>query len=213
MSNQPNKKRSPKVRPTRGVDACLFAAAKTGALAQARSLVRRGANVEASNRKRETPLHCAARSGNLALVRYFIQMGADLAAQTFKGASVLRFATQSKNRKLVRWLLEEKGATFASADDLKGGLFGAIGKGDYRMARLLVEQGADVRSLGWQSQTTLHVAARSGALPAVVWHVEQEGLALDVADDQGKTPLDLAATAEIAEYLRLRFAGEPDSPL
>ena len=192
-------------QPTRGVDARLLAASKSGASAQVRNLIKRGANVKTRSPKNETPLHCAARSGNLALVRYFVDLGADLNARTLKGASVLRFATQSKNRKLVRWLVEEKKAQFANADDLNAALFGALAKGDSPMARLLVEYGANLRALGWRSQTTLHVAARRGDVRAVVWLVEEENLQLDAKDDFGKTPFDLAATAEIREYLQTRL--------
>ncbi|MBQ9799421.1 MAG: ankyrin repeat domain-containing protein [Thermoguttaceae bacterium] len=192
---------------TRGIDARLLAAAKTGDLPQVRNLVKRGANVKTRSPKNETPLHCAARSGYLALVCYFIDLGADLKARTFKGASILRFATQSKNRKLVRWLYEEKKAQFADASDLNAALFGALAKGDYLMARLLVEYGADTRALGWRSQTTLHVAARRGDVRAVVWLVEEENLSLEIKDDFGKTPLDLAATDEIRAYLQNRPPG------
>ncbi len=190
---------------TRDVDARLLAAAKSGASAQVRNLIKRGANIKTRSPKNETPLHCAARSGNLALVRYFIDLGADLNAKTLKGASALRFATQSKNRKLVRWLFEEKKARFADAADLNAALFGALAKGDYPMARLLVEYGADVRALGWRSQTTLHVAARCGDVRAVVWLLEEAQLAVDVKDELGKTPLDLAATNEIRECLQNRL--------
>ena len=194
-------------RPTRGVDARLLAASKSGKLPQARNLVRRGANIKTRSPKNETPLHCAARSGNLELVRYFVELGADLNARTLRGASVLRFATQSKNRDLVRWLFEEKKARFADADDINAALFGALGKSDYLMARLLVKYGADVRALGWRSQTTLHVAARQGDVRTVVWLVLKENLALDARDELGQTPLDLAATVEIREYLQNRPPG------
>lgn len=191
-------------RPTRGVDARLLAASKSGALPQVRNLVKRGANVKTRSPKNETPLHCAARSGRLALVRYFIDLGADLNARTFRGASVLRFATQSKNRKLVRWLYEEMKAQFADGDDLNAALFGALAKGDYPMARLLGKYGADVRALGWRSQTALHVAARRGDLRAVVWLVEKEKLDPAIKDELGQTPLDLASTDEIRDYLEKR---------
>ncbi|MBQ7111456.1 MAG: ankyrin repeat domain-containing protein [Thermoguttaceae bacterium] len=198
--------------PTRGVDARLLTASKSGDLKKVSHLVERGANIKTRSPKNETPLHCAARSGYLALVSYFIDLGADVDARTLKGASVLRFATQSRNRNLVRWLFEEKKARFADAADLNAAFFGALAKGDYRMARLLVEYGADVRSLGWRSQSPLHVAARRGALRAVVWLVEEERLELDVKDKLGKTPLDLAATTEVRQYLqnRLRLADEND---
>ena len=196
--------------PTRGVDSRLLAAAKSGAAAQVRNLIKRGANVKTRSPKNETPLHCAARSGNLALVRYFLDLGANLNARTLKGASVLRFAAQSKNRKLVRWLYEEKKAQFADADDLNAALFGTLDKGDYPMARLLVEYGANVRALGWRSQTTLHVAARRGDIRVVVWLAGEEKLSPDAKDEREKTPLDLAATEEIREYLQtcLREAGQ-----
>lgn len=192
-------------RPTRGVDARLLAASKSGDLPQVRNLVKRGANVKTRSPKNETPLHCAARSGRMSLVRYFVDLGADLDARTLRGASVLRFATQSKNRNLVRWLHEEKKAQFADADDLNAALFGALGKSDYMMARLLVKYGADIRARGWRSQTALHVAARQGGVRTVVWLVNKVRLPLDAKDELGQTPLDLAATAEVREYLRSRL--------
>ncbi|MBR2002953.1 MAG: ankyrin repeat domain-containing protein [Thermoguttaceae bacterium] len=190
---------------TRGVDVRLLAASKSGDLPKALNLVRRGANVKARSPKNETPLHCAARSGSFALVRYFVNLGADVNARTLRGASVLRFATQSKNRNLVCWLYEDKKARFADAADLNAALFGALAKRDYPMARLLVDYGADVRALGWRSQTTLHVAARCGDVRAVVWLLEDAKLAVDVKDELGKTPLDLAATDEIRECLQSRL--------
>ncbi len=197
--------------PARSVDVRLLAAAKSGNLPQALNLVKRGANVKTRSPKNETPLHCAARSGRIALVRYFVDLGADLNARTLRGASVLRFATQSKNRNLVRWLFEEKGARFADADDLNAALFGALAKGDYSMARLLVDYGADVRALGWRSQTTLHVAARRGDVRSVVWLVKKENLPLNVKDELGKTPIDLAATAEIRDYLQRRLGSDAEN--
>ncbi len=196
---------------TRGVDVRLLAASKSGDLSKAVNLVKRGANVKTRSPKNETPLHCAARSGRIALVRYFLNLGADLNARALRGASVLRFAAQSKNRNLVRWLFEEKGARFADAADLNAALFGALAKGDYPMARLLVNYGADVRALGWRSQTTLHVAARRGDVRSVVWLVKKEKLSLNVKDEFGKTPIDLASTAEIREYLQRRLSSDaPD---
>ncbi len=194
-------------RTTRGIDARLLAASKSGDLPQVRNLLRRGANVKTRSPKNETPLHCAARSGQFELVRYLVDLGADLNARTLRGASVLRFATQSKNRRLVRWLFEELKAQFAGPDDLNAALFGALGKCDYLMARLLVKYGADVRALGWHSQTTLHVAARLGDLRSVLWLVKKENLPLDVKDALGQTPLDLAATDEIRRYLENRPPG------
>ena len=187
-------------RPNRGVDARLLTASKSGDLPQVRNLVRRGANIKTRSPKNETPLHCAARSGRLDLVRYFVNLGADLNARTLRGASVLRFATQSKNRNLVRWLFEEKKARFADADDINAAFFGALGKSDYLMARLLVKYGADARARGWRSQTALHVAARQGEFRTVVWLVLKENLPRDARDELGQTPLDLAATAEIREF-------------
>ena len=144
------------------------------------------------------------------LVRYFIGLGADLNARTLRGASVLRFATQSKNRRLVRWLFEERQARFADADDLNAAFFGALGKSDYLMARLLVKYGADVRALGWRSQTALHVAARLGDLRTVVWLVAKENLAIDAQDEFGQTPFDLASE-KIRAYLQNRPPGDVTS--
>ena len=198
-------------RPCRGIDARLLTASKSGDLKQVRNLIGRGANVKTRSPKNETPLHCAARSGNIDLVDYFLNLGADLNARTIRGASVLRFAAQSKCRRLVRWLYEEKNARFADQNDLNAALFGALGKGDYLTARLLVKYGADVRAFGWRSQTTLHVAARNGDARTVVWLVKKENLALDAKDDLGQTPLDLAANVEIREYLQKRPPGDAPS--
>jgi ankyrin repeat protein len=106
----------------------------------------------------------------------------------------------------VRWLHNEKKAKFADADDINAAFFGALGKGDYLMARLLVKYGANVRTLGWRSQTALHVAARQGNIRLVVWLAQKENLALDAQDELGQTPLDLASNAKIREYFRRLIA-------
>lgn len=65
----------------RPIDQSLFAAAESGDLERARDLLDRGADLNARDDTKATPLHIAARYGHFDVVELFIANGADVNAR------------------------------------------------------------------------------------------------------------------------------------
>ena len=88
----------------------LLAAARKGDPAQARTLLDKGADVNAKTRYGATPLSYACDRGNVELVKLLIEKGANLDAKdTFYGAAPIIWAAQKGHAEVIRVLLE-KGA-------------------------------------------------------------------------------------------------------
>ena len=67
--------------------------------------------------------------------------------------------------------------------------------------RLLVDHGASVTVANQRGFTALHGAAIHDD-PSLVEFLVERGARLDVKNDNGQTPLDVAAGPEMAELLR-----------
>ena len=80
----------------------LHAAAANGHVAVVRILISRGANLEARNKRAETPLITACRSGNAACVAALVEANADvMASMPSNGASGLCIAAQNGHKNVV----------------------------------------------------------------------------------------------------------------
>jgi ankyrin repeat protein len=99
----------------------LWEAARTGDAATARSLLERGADVNARFRYGQTPLFKAAERGHAEVVRLLLERGADANLKdTFYGATPMTWAVDKGHAEVVRALLE-KGAE-GSDEALMGGV-------------------------------------------------------------------------------------------
>jgi len=92
-----------KVRP-------IHAAAAAALIDVARSLIERGADVNARQQAGFTPLHEAAMTGKIEFARLFLDHGADVNARTEDGRTALAIAAQAGQEKMVTFL-RERGAT------------------------------------------------------------------------------------------------------
>lgn len=75
-------------------------------LTLARRLLKAGADVNARDHIRRTPLHLAARTGNVPLGRLLLQEGADVNAQDHEGSTPLHEAVDQPS--MIRFLLEHE---------------------------------------------------------------------------------------------------------
>ncbi|WP_342223953.1 ankyrin repeat domain-containing protein [Spiroplasma endosymbiont of Asaphidion curtum] len=71
-------------------------------------LIENGANINARNNDRDTPLHSAARNGNFEIVELLLKHGADVNAITKDGRTPLHYATQEGHIDIVKLLIEHK---------------------------------------------------------------------------------------------------------
>ena len=106
------KTQTPKNPKTRGgsmLNTALLQAAKDGNTDTVKSLLARGAFINATDREGNTPLHCAADEGSVALAKLLLDRGADYRIKNRYGSTPLWLtgrkespATVSENRAIAK---------------------------------------------------------------------------------------------------------------
>ncbi|PYI05719.1 NACHT and ankyrin domain protein [Aspergillus sclerotiicarbonarius CBS 121057] len=143
-----------------------------------------GADVDANdNSLKFTPLHCAA-----------YHRGADCNAVARDGSTALHLATQYGHRKVLK-IANEKGAT---------GLQVAVGtESDETTIPLLVKNrvGVNIRNIH-TGDTVLHLAVE-WRRPRIILFLLDKGAAIDMMNENGFTPLQLAAKIDNCEAISL----------
>jgi ankyrin repeat protein len=135
-----------------------------------------------------TPIMRAAKNGDIALVRLLLEHGADIKHAAKNGTTVLMAAAQSGT------------AMFSKADRDPDGILA--------VAKLCLELGVDPNATNERGQTAVHLAAAERSdgtheLPGsgfgsyadeLIRILAAHGARLDVKDNRGLTPLDVAKT-------------------
>ena len=119
-----------------GLDDELVGAARRGELEAVKSLVAKGASVNATYRYGQTALYIASANGHAEVVRFLADKGADVnVTDTFYKSSALAWSAGKGHVGTVRVLLE-KGAT-GVAEVLRGG----VSAGNLELVQAGVEAG------------------------------------------------------------------------
>mmetsp|Transcript_19406 Transcript_19406/g.43250 ORF Transcript_19406/g.43250 Transcript_19406/m.43250 type:complete len:461 (-) Transcript_19406:111-1493(-) len=126
-----------------------------------RLLVEKGADVLQKDYQDFTVLHFAAMWGWTSTVRYLLEKGADVNAQTNSGRTALMYAVQYQHTALVTVLARRKDILLEQSD-LEGytALIVAVEMGEegFKMARLLLEEGAEPNAQTLRRKTPLKIA-------------------------------------------------------
>jgi ankyrin repeat protein len=162
----------------------LHQAAADGDIEQIKLLIQKGADVNARDGERNTPLEYAIEEGNVEIIQLLIEAGADVNA-----GAPLQAATYANSIETVR-LLIERGA------DLNAGpwtaLHSAVWMGNSDIAELLIQKGADVDAKDERGMTPLHEAVRLGIENMIELLIDNKAN-VNAKDNDGRTPLRLAA--------------------
>jgi ankyrin repeat protein len=170
-------------------------------------------------------LYGAVEYGDVEMVKWLVKKKADVNAKsTIVDLPLLLWAVRRKDKLLghievVQWLLKETtvgvNVTWTSVGWTALHLVTSFG--DVELVKLLVERKADVNAKtfvlsDWENSgwTPLHVAAKCGQFAIVMFLVEV-GAAVDIRDDGGRNAMDVAETAEIAQYLASRMPPAPQN--
>ncbi|RUS78343.1 hypothetical protein EGW08_013894, partial [Elysia chlorotica] len=138
------------------------------------------------------PVHWACVNGHIAIVDILSQAGVDLDTVDNKNCTPLIVAAQYGQTMLAGYLMG-KGARLQLTDkDGDNALHWAAFKGHNELMRLLIYSGFNPKQKDNYGQTVLHLACINGNLQAVKDLCEQDGVDVDQADNNGKTPLMLA---------------------
>jgi ankyrin repeat protein len=195
----------------------LIAAAKRGDAAAVKSLIAKGANVNARTNYGATALHFAADRGHLEVIKVLVEAGADVNAKDeFYKFTPTMMAMMHKRKEAVEYLQQviaakkdaapassSTGAQSASAQSpvktgdpaLNEELLSAAKKGDVAAVKSLLLKGADVNAKTRYNQTPLMLAAMQGHVEVVKTLLEA-GADLNVTDTFYKSVTALSAAAD-----------------
>ena len=179
----------------------LHHAAGFGSMATIKLLLDKGADVNAANRRKSTPLFWAIHDE--AKVGLLLERGADINAKTVDGLTLVYQAAAMGNATSLLRLLLDKGAS-ADTRTLIGTtpLMIAAGRANLEVMGLLIEKKADVNARNSAGTTPLMNAASTGDARAIRMLL-QKGADAKVRTKQNGTALMNAATAGNDEAVKL----------
>lgn len=175
----------------RPVDEDLFVATFLGDRAKVEALLQNGADVQAEQEDRTTPLQLAITRNRPEVVALLLDHGAPI-DQLSIGIPPLHFAAERGLVKVVAVLLD-KGAAVNQVYTLYGltSLHYAALRGHREIVTLLLNKGAAVNQPTPSGMTPLHLAARGGHRH-VIEELLKSGADKTATTLKGKRPVDIA---------------------
>jgi ankyrin repeat protein len=173
-------------------------------------LLELGLDVNARDKRQETPLHFACSCGNFETAQVLLNHGAKLNALNADGHTPLHKASQAQRSysgdsifddlRVVRLLLEHGADVNAQDKDQETPLHVASSMSKYPIAQQLLDCGADVNARNADDQTPLHRVShgigmsdfRRSINPYVVQLLLERGADLNALDNDGETSLHSA---------------------
>ena len=179
----------------------LHHAAAFGAIDTVRYLLDQGANVNATNRRRSTPLHWAIHDD--AKVRLLVLRGANVNARQVEGITPLYMAALlGRGAPTLQFLLERGGDAKVAMTNGQTPLMAAALRGRIDTLQLLLESGVDVNARNGAGETALMFAATNGN-PEAVKLLLDRGADAKVRTKRNETALGNAGTAGVEQTVRL----------
>lgn len=163
----------------------LHMAAASGDMDLARTLVRRGVDVNVQDKTGTTAFHLAVESGFTGIARILLAAGADVALGDNHGDTALHLATRLNLPDMIRLLLWG-GVDTSIADNFSSTALHLAAEWEDAVAvRLLVKAGANVDARDKAQRTPLLLAARHGHVD-VVRVLSDSGADVLARDHQGR---------------------------
>jgi len=186
----------------------LHHAAGFGTLATMKLLLEKGADPNAANRRKSTPLFWGIH--DQAKVRLLLERGADANARNVDDRTLVYQAASMGNGLPVLRLLLEKGSD-PDAKTITGmtPLMAASARANVGAMRLLIEKNADVNAKNAAGATALMAAAATGN-PQAVRMLLEKGADPNVRTKRNETALADAATSGNEETVKLLLGRSAD---
>lgn len=165
-------------------------------------LISKGADINAKNAYRYTPLYLAVEKNNKKIVELLIAKGADVNSENrYDGITPLHLAVDKNNKEMVE-LLIAKGADINAKNKYGDtALYGA----NKEVTELLIAKGANINATNNYGDTLLHYASKEVAELLIA-----KGLNINATNNDGDTPLHLAAKNDKTEVIELLIAKGAD---
>jgi uncharacterized protein len=187
----------------------LIEAARSGAADEVRSLLERGADVEARDQNGATALVAAAYGNHVEVGRLLIEAGADVDAkdETEQSAFLIATSEVGDDPRLLELTLAN-GADVNAKDSYNGtGLIRAAERGHAAIVARLLETRIEVdhvNRLGWTALLEAIILGEGGERHTqVVRSLVSAGADVDLADGEGVTPLAHARRQGFSAIVRI----------
>jgi serine/threonine protein kinase len=179
----------------------LLTAIAAGNLDQVKSLISKGADVNAVSADGTTPLMLAAES-NAPIVEALLAAGAQVETQDTRGRTALYRASAEGKEDAMRLLIDRQANVNTRASDLKTPLIEAVANGKLGAAQLLIDHSADVNLADANNTTPLMFAAEKD--PAeIVKLLLTHGAKRGVKDSRGRIAFQIAVENKNAAAIQL----------
>jgi ankyrin repeat protein len=152
-------------------------------------LIDAGANTNAHDSQRSTPLMYAAASGMPSLTELFLEIVTDYHTVNDKNQSALSFVARTNDIHTASFLLGQGlKVDQKSSDNGFTPFLEAVSANKMEMAKFLVENGANATVRDRQGVSAVYFAAKNGNLELLQFLIEKRAL-IDTPDSYGFTPL------------------------
>ncbi len=160
-------------------------------------LIKKGANVNAVNSYKQTPLHYAFYKKSKEMAALLLDNGAHINCRNVWGNTPFYRAVRSGYMEGIQFLIQRGADINLPSASGKSPLHAAVGRADVTIVDLLLKHGADINSRDTWKQTPLFIAASTKAVELVKL-LTANGADIHQKNGWGQTVLHRAA---IAGYL------------
>lgn len=177
-------------------------------------LVASGANLEAKDSSRRTPLHLASALGRLEVVRSLVSLGAKVNEKNYGGETPLMLAEESYNNNanvedITKILINAHAEVNARLSPIGNTpLLNAIERSRFGCVKILTDAGADVNMANNAGESPLHKAVAVGSIKIVDFLLSKNAN-IEASDANGMTPMHYAcrrfSTIKAVEYTEAQY--------
>ena len=161
-------------------------------------------NLNVRNENGDTPLNVAADNGRAASARLLIDAGADINIPDKYQQTALHMAACNGYNDIVDALIKRPDVNLNVRNENDNTpLHLAVYNGRAASARLLIDAGANINIPDNKQQTALHMAACNGYNDIVDALIKRPDVNLNVRNEDGNTPLDVAVMSEMERSAQL----------
>jgi ankyrin repeat protein len=169
-------------------------------------LLSKGARTDLKDKNGDTPLHVAAQVDCPEAVSFLLEKNSKIGAADIKnrnGKTALDEALQKNHFKTAQALLNA-GASIEIRDAFGyTPLLNAVANGKEETVKFLLDQGAEINTLG-RGRTPLHIAAKAGHASIVALLLSHPKIQVDLKDGQGCTAYECTSNAEIKQLIQAK---------
>src|SRR5271157_341453 len=185
----------------------LVKAVEDGDLKMVKSLIAKGANVNARDEDGNTALIYAAGEGHLEIVKLLLDKGADVNAKSVDGMTALTRAHGVRKgdhwREVVKLLIDKGADVDTKREEGLPELISAVSRNDMEMVKLLLDKGADVNAKTTNGYTALNSAVWADPpRPELVRLLIEKGADVNARNSDGDAALMQAVTCP-ANYVSI----------